>query len=124
MKLLSRVSGSADLSARSALIDIQRGERYIVYTGGNLMAAKGRVTYIVLFTLIFGVIAFFAGYLIFGRFLGEHLAFKDLFAAPKGILGEIGQSLTGIKTARQNIFITTGAGAVAGFFLALILRRR
>ena len=88
------------------------------------MAAKSKVIYIVLFTIIFGLIAFFAGYLIFGRFLGEHLAFKDLFARPKGVLGEIGQSLTGIKTARQNIFITTGAGAVVGFFLGLILRRR
>jgi hypothetical protein len=88
------------------------------------MAAKNRVTYVVLFTVIFGLIAFFVGYLIFGRFLGEHLAFKDLFVLPKGILGEIGQSLTGIKTARQNIFITTGAGAVVGFFLGLFLRRR
>jgi hypothetical protein len=88
------------------------------------MAAKKRVIYIVLFTIIFGLIAFFAGYLIFGRFLGEHLAFKDLFARPKNVLGEVGQSLTGIKSARQNIFITTGAGAVVGFFLGLFLRRR
>ena len=88
------------------------------------MAAKSRVFYLIFFTLVFGLIAFFAGYFIFGRFLGEHLAFKDLFAHPKNVLGEIGQSLTGIKTARQNIFITTGAGAVVGFFLGLFLRRR
>lgn len=88
------------------------------------MAARSKALFIVVFTVVFTLIAFFAGYFIFGRFLGEHLAFKDLFARPQGILGEIGQSLTGIKTARQNIFITTGAGAVVGFFLGIFLRRK
>lgn len=94
------------------------------------MAAKkskkmnNKAIFIIVFTVVLGLIGFFLGYLIFGRFLGEHMAFKDLFAPPKNVLGEIGQSLTGIKTARQNILITTGAGAAVGFLAGIFLRRK
>ncbi len=83
-----------------------------------------RALFIVIFTVVLGLIGFFLGYLIFGRFLGEHMAFKDLFARPQNVLGEIGQSLTGIKTARQNILITTGVGTAVGFLVGVFLRRR
>ena len=40
------------------------------------------------------------------------------------VLEELGRQIAGIKTARQNVLIAGGVGAVAGLVLSLLLKRR
>ena len=68
--------------------------------------------------VVVGIVGLGVGYLIFGRIGGEFVAIDQLFRLPGdgigGALREIGQTVTGIKEARQNILISGAVGLAVG----------
>lgn len=75
---------------------------------------------IIIYTLIFAVIGFVLGYLIFGRVSGEYIEIRAIFTSSENILESIGRSITGLKEIKQNILISGGVGAVAGLIISLV----
>lgn len=72
--------------------------------------------------LIVGVIGLGIGYLIFGRIGGEFIPVEALLNPPENILAELGQKITGVAEARQNILISGGVGAAVGAILGAVRR--
>lgn len=88
------------------------------------MGTNKRAGFIIIMTIGLGLVGLIFGYLMFARFLGEYLSVRELLAPADNIIEELGKQITGIKSARQNVFIAGGIGAVAGFILGFVLRRR
>jgi hypothetical protein len=85
---------------------------------------RKKIGFIIIMTVGLGLIGLVFGYLMFGRFLGEYLSLGQLLAPAGNLLEELGRQIAGIKTARQNVLIAGGVGAVAGLVLSLLLKRR
>jgi hypothetical protein len=85
---------------------------------------RRKIGFIIIMTVGLGLVGLIFGYLMFGRFLGEYLSLGELLAPADNVLEEIGKQLSGIKSARQNVFIAGGIGAVAGLILGFVLKRR
>jgi hypothetical protein len=73
-------------------------------------------------TIGLGLVGLVIGYLIFGRIGGEFIALETLLKTPQNILGELGQKITGVADARQNILISGGVGAALGLVLGAVRR--
>jgi hypothetical protein len=73
---------------------------------------------IIVSAVLVGILGLGIGYLIFGRIAGEFIPIDQLFRLPgdgiEGALRELGQSITGIKEARQNILISGAVGLAVG----------
>ncbi|MFP4483297.1 MAG: hypothetical protein ACLFO1_00435 [Spirochaetaceae bacterium] len=73
---------------------------------------------IIVSAVLVGILGLGIGYLIFGRIAGEFVSLEHLFRLPgdgiRGALRELGQTVTGIKEARQNILISGAVGLVLG----------
>lgn len=85
---------------------------------------RKKIGFIIIMTVGLGLIGLVFGYLMFGRFLGEYLSLGEFLAPADNVLEELGRQIAGIKTARQNVLIAGGVGAVAGLVLSLLLKRR
>lgn len=85
---------------------------------------RGKIGFIIIMTVGLGLVGLIFGYLMFARFLGEYLSVRELLAPADNVLEELGKQLSGIKAARQNVFIAGGIGAVAGLILGFVLKRR
>ncbi|NBC29616.1 MAG: hypothetical protein GVY29_06450 [Spirochaetes bacterium] len=68
--------------------------------------------------VVVGIVGLGVGYLIFGRIGGEFVAIDQLFRLPgdgiEGALQKIGEDITGIRQARQNILISGAVGLAVG----------
>lgn len=69
---------------------------------------------------IFGLVV---GYLIFGRLGGEYIGLGHLFSPAEGWLEEIGETITGVKEARQNILISGAVGLGLGILVGALTGR-
>jgi hypothetical protein len=78
---------------------------------------------IIIFTIIFALIGFVLGYLIFGRISGEYIEIRAIFSSSENLLESIGRSITGLKEIKQNILISGGVGAVLGLVIALVRKK-
>ncbi len=67
--------------------------------------------------LILGILGLGIGYLIFGRVGGDFIAIQTLFSPPDNILSELGQKITGVTEARNNILISGAVGLGLGAIL-------
>jgi len=71
-----------------------------------------------------GIIGIIAGYLIFGRIMGEYVSIQALFSTEGGALGDVFRSVSGIKEMRQNILFTGLGGVILGALAGFFIRKR
>ena len=69
--------------------------------------------------LLFGVIGFFIGYILFGKVLGEYISLKYLYTEPKDIFSIITDEMI-LKSIREKILLSTGMGGIVGLILGLV----
>ncbi len=74
----------------------------------------------IFFVIVFIVIGFVLGYLIFGRISGEYIELEAIFTKSENVLEKIGRSITGLREIKQNILISGGVGGVLGLIISLI----
>ncbi len=79
---------------------------------------------IIVSAVLVGILGLGVGYLIFGRIAGEFIPIDQLFRLPgegiEGALRELGQTITGIKEARQNILISGAVGLAVGAIVGVL----
>ncbi len=80
---------------------------------------KNKVIIIAIATLA-GLIA---GYLIFGKQMGQYVNPLDLFNFTGGKIGAFGRNIFGLKAIQQKVFLTGAAGLVTGIVLAYSKRK-
>lgn len=80
------------------------------------------ISRMVIFAIVIGLIGLIFGYLVFGRIGGEYLTIKQVFQSSENVIEDIAASITGLESARRNIWVSggvgTGIGLIAGAFLA------
>lgn len=76
-----------------------------------------------LFILVFLIIGWVLGYLIFGRIAGEYVSLEVVFSQSESALESLGRNISGLKEMKQNIIISGGVGGVVGLILSLIRRK-
>ncbi len=78
---------------------------------------------LVILILLFGILGFIFGYIIFGRIGGEYISLKFLFQSPVNPLETFGRKISGIQEIKQNIVISGVAGAFLGVVLYFIRKK-
>ena len=78
---------------------------------------------VVTWGIILAVCGLVVGYLIFGRLGGEFIGLGQLFSPAESWLEEIGESITGVKQARQNILISGAIGLGLGILVGALTGR-
>jgi predicted tellurium resistance membrane protein TerC len=64
--------------------------------------------------LLLGIIGLVVGYFLFGKVGNSYIGLKALLMPSDSLLSQIGNTLRGVETIRQNILLSGGAGAVVG----------
>ena len=64
--------------------------------------------------LLLGIIGLVVGYFLFGKVGNSYIGLKTLLMPSDSLLSQIGNTLRGVETIRQNILLSGGAGAVVG----------
>ena len=75
--------------------------------------------------MLLGIIGFFAGYLIFGEFMGVDLSLKHvIFGTDTGVnvIDQVANEAT--SNARQQVWISAAAGALLGIVIAIARKKR
>ena len=79
---------------------------------------------IILWAVIIGLVGLGVGYLIFGRVAGQYVSIGELLQAPRNILEDLAESITGMQHARRNILISGAVGAAVGLVVGALVGRR
>jgi hypothetical protein len=73
----------------------------------------------ILLVIALGVLGLIVGYLFFARTGDGYIEISRVFAPSKKLLDKVGDALIGMEKIRQNIMISTVAGAGAGLIIGL-----
>jgi hypothetical protein len=98
---------------------------YILSGVKNLIVeVQNMIGRIILFIIVIGLVGLVVGYFIFGRVGGEYIKVKQVFQPSKNLIEDIAESITGLKKARRNIWISGAVGAALGLIVGAMKRRR
>ena len=70
--------------------------------------------------ILFGIVGFGIGYLIFGRIGGEFIPLDELFSKPQNEWEEVARWLAGFHQIRNNIIFSSAIGAFIGVVFAIL----
>ncbi len=70
-----------------------------------------------------GILGLVAGYFLFGKVGNSYIGLKALIVPSDSLLSQVGNTLRGVETIRQNILLAGGAGAVIGAVLGVVRSR-
>lgn len=74
----------------------------------------------IVYLIIFGIIGLVVGYFLFARFGGHYVNVGDLFFNDKGLIGQLGDAISGGEKIRQKIYISGAVGGVVGLLLGAV----
>lgn len=75
---------------------------------------------LIILILLFGILGFVAGYLLFGKIGGEYVHIKTIFSSSSNAIESLGRKIAGIEKIKQNILISGGVGGLGGLIIGLI----
>jgi hypothetical protein len=97
--------------------------RFLAYAEGHQAPQKERdMGRIISLAILLGIVGLGVGYLIFGRVGGEFIPIEALLQSPDNIIAQLGDKITGVSEARQNILISGGVGLGLGVLAGAVRR--